>query len=158
MNSGVGKKSGVAAEPGALTEIIRFGVQLTFRFPQQRSDIQSSGQQSRDTQQGGDIIDVAVDTLADTRVLDFYGQAPPVPRLRQMDLAHRRCRLRREGELPEMTVPTMPPVGVEHIHQLAHWHGFGVGAQACQDNAKLRRQQIACIHGQQLPELHRCPA
>jgi hypothetical protein len=38
----VGQQSGVAAEPGALAEIVRFGVQLAFRLPQQRSDIQAA--------------------------------------------------------------------------------------------------------------------
>jgi hypothetical protein len=75
-----------------------------------------------------------------------------------MDLSDRRCRHRSEGEPPEMTVPAHSPVGVEYTHQLAHRHGFGVRAQAGQDIAKLGRQQIACIHGQQLPELHRCTA
>ena len=144
----VSEQFGVTAQPGALAEIIRFGVQLTFGFKQQRPDIKAAGQQTGNTQQGGDIIDVAVDTLANAWVLDLYRQASPVLRLRQMDLPDRRRRHRSERELPEMTVPAMPPVLIEHAGQLAHRHGFGVRAQTCQDIGQLWRQQITCVHGQ----------
>ncbi|KFB72307.1 MAG: hypothetical protein AW09_002507 [Candidatus Accumulibacter phosphatis] len=155
----VGKQTGVAAEQGALAQIIRFGMQLTFRLPQQRSDIKTARQQAGNAQQGGDIVDVAVDTLSDAGVLDLYGQAPPILRLRQMDLADRRCRHRRERELPEMTVPAMPPVGIEHAGQLTHRHGSGVGAQArcCRQHRRrerpagaawtsVRRERPRCSH------------
>jgi len=135
----VGEQSGVAAQPDSLAQVIRFGVQLTFRLAQQRPDIQAAGQQAGKAQQGGDIVDVAVDTPANAGVLDFYGQAPPVLRFREMHLSDRCRRQRRKGELPEVTVPALSPVGLEYIDQLAHWHGLRVRAQAGEDIAKMRR-------------------
>ena len=59
---------------------------------------------------------------------------------------------------PEVAIPTVAPVGVEHRDHLAHRHRPGIGAQARQDVAELGRQQVAGVHRQQLSDLHRRPA
>jgi hypothetical protein len=56
----------------------------------------------------------------------------------------------------EPLLPFATPIGRQHRLHLACWHGVGIRAQARQNGSHLGRQQVACVHRNQLPDLHRC--
>jgi hypothetical protein len=138
-----------------LLPIVRFLVQLTLGFYQQRLDVQLAWQQAGHAQQCSDIIDIAVDTLADAGVLDFQRQTPPITGHRCMHLPDRGGRQRRKGKAPKALFPVAAPAVPEHLRQLAQGHRPGVGPQASQDFREFRWQQRAAVHGQQLTQFHR---
>ena len=146
------------AQPGAFAQVVGFGVQLLFGFGQQRSNVQAFRQQTGNPEQGGDVIDIAVDALADAGVLHLDRQVSAVFGPRGVNLADRgRCH-RGEGKALKMLIPTFAPMRIENDDQLAHRHRVRVRTQAGQNFAQFRRQQVAGIHRHQLPYFHRCAA
>jgi len=154
----ISQQLSVLAQPPALADVIGFGVQLLFRLFEERVDVQALGQQTGNSQQCGDVVDVAVDALTDAGVLNLDRQMPAIPGQCGVDLANRGGRHRRKGKTREMPIPVFAPMGVEDGDKLAHRHRVGIRAQPGENISQFGRQQIAGIHRHQLSDLHRCTA
>ena len=135
--------------------VVRLLVQLALGLAQQGGDIQLPGQQAGDPQQGGDVIDVAVDAVPDARILDLDGQIVAGQRQGAVHLSDRGGGDGVEVELLELRLPAPAPAPVQGGLQLHLRHRPGVSPQPRQDVGKFGREHFARVHGDQLADLHR---
>ena len=68
-------------------------------------------QQAGNAQQGGDVVDIAVDALANAGILHLDRQVPAVLGCARMHLADRGRGHRGEGKVLEMPIPALAPIG-----------------------------------------------
>ena len=151
----IGEQAAVMLQVGGLLEVVGLVVELALGLVEQRRDVEAGRQQARDAQQRRHVVHVAGDAAGDARVLHLDRQPAAVEGLGRMHLADRGRRHRGERELAEGARPVLAPGGLQHLHQLAHGHRLGICAQAGEDLGQLGGQQVAGVHRQELPDLHR---
>ena len=71
-----------------------------------------------------------------------------------MDLPYRGGGDGADVKLCKLPQPICRPLCVQHLLELLGWHVIGICPQPRHDLGKLRREQLAGIHGHKLPDLH----
>ena len=154
----VRKQRPVAAHLLRLASVIGFFAELSFGLGQKWRDVEPGGQEPRIAQQRRDIVDIGVDAGRDARILDLDRQFAPGFQRGAVHLPDRGRRDRTHVEPREPLAPVAAPGPGQHLVELPGRHDVRLLAQPRQDRGQFRRQHVARVERDHLPQLHRRPA
>ena len=130
-------------------------MELPLRFGEQRRDVDRLGERAGHAQQRRDIVDIRIDAVAHPGILHLDRQIAPVGGPRAVDLADRRRGERPGIEAREPAPPILAPIARKHLLELRWRHVMRIVAQPREDLRQLGREEIARVHRNHLPQLHR---
>ncbi len=151
----LGDELAIALQVAGLELVVGLLLELPLRLADDLGDVELDGQDARQAQQAGQVVDVAVDAAGDAGVLDLERQLAAVPRDGPVHLPDGGGRDRLEVELAKALLPALAVGAAQHAPHLGGRHGVRRGAQHRQRVGELGRQQVVALEGEELPQLHR---
>ena len=138
----------------ALAQIIGLFLELLFCCSQQRRNVQFLGQQTRQAQQAGDIIDIGIDAARNAGILNFDCQCLAIAGHRFVNLPNGCSGNGARVEPFELCAPIAAPFSLQHTVKLPGGHKIGFVAHGGQDLRQFWWQNVASIHADHLPHFH----